>query len=69
MHVFKTITVAASLPLCLLSPAMADVLTDWNEKVVAASIAARQPPPAQTRSIAMDLPRFGGGVRIFVQGI
>lgn len=53
MTAFKTIAAAASLTLCLLSPSMADVVTDWNEKVVNASMTARQPPPVQARSIAM----------------
>jgi hypothetical protein len=53
MNAFKTIAAAASLALCLLSSAMADVVTDWNEKVVAASIAARQSPPVQARNMAM----------------
>ena len=37
----------------LTSTASADVITDWNEKVVNASLAARQPPPVQAKNIAM----------------
>jgi hypothetical protein len=35
------------------SPASADVITDWNEKVVAAGYTARQGPPPHTRIVAM----------------
>jgi hypothetical protein len=42
---------------CLLAAAanfaIADVIADWNEKVVAAGYAARQGPPPQTRIVAM----------------
>ena len=44
----KALAAAASLILCMLSPAMADVVTDWNEKAVAAGNAARQTPVGQT---------------------
>ena len=37
----------------LASAASADVITDWNEKIVNASLAAGQPPPVQARNIAM----------------
>jgi len=35
------------------SPAIADVVTDWNDKAVAAGYAARQGPPPHTRIVAM----------------
>src|SRR5688572_30587697 len=35
------------------SGAIADVITDWNEKAVAAGYAARQGPPPHTRIVAM----------------
>jgi PAP2 superfamily len=53
MHVFKTISAAVVASLCLLSSAMADVVSGWNEKVVAASVGARQSPAAQARNVAM----------------
>jgi hypothetical protein len=37
----------------LANAASADVITDWNAKVVNASLAAQQPPPMQARNIAM----------------
>ena len=37
----------------LASAASADVITDWNEKIVNTSLAAQQPPPVQSRNIAM----------------
>src|SRR4029434_11082681 len=37
----------------LTSTTSADVITDCNEKVVNASLAARQPPPVQAKNIAM----------------
>lgn len=47
MKTFRTIAAAASISLCLLSPAAADVVTDWNEKAVtAASRTAGQTPRA-----------------------
>lgn len=57
MHIFKTIA-TASLTFSLLAPAKADVVTDWNEKAVAAGNAARltpvgQTPALQARNVAM----------------
>ena len=37
----------------LAGAASADVITEWNQKVVNASLAAQQPPPVQARNIAM----------------
>lgn len=37
----------------LASLASADVITDWNETIVNASLAAQQPPPVQARDIAI----------------
>ena len=37
----------------LASAARADVITEWNVKIVNASLAAQQPPPVQARNIAM----------------
>jgi hypothetical protein len=51
MHGFNTLTAAVSLSLCVLSPAMADVVTDWNEKVLSAGNAARQTPVGQTPAV------------------
>ena len=53
MNFFRKNAIAASLALSLLSPAGADVVADWNEKVGNASLAARQPPPVQARNMAM----------------
>ena len=59
MYVFRLQTAIASLiSICLLSPAMADAVTDWNEKALSAGNAARQSPAGQTpaqqaRNIAM----------------
>jgi len=58
MHIFKISAAIASLVLYLVSPAMADVVTDWNEKALSAGNAARQTPAGQTpaqqaRNIAM----------------
>ncbi len=54
MKTFRTIAAAASITLCLLSPAAADVVTDWNEKAVtAASRTPGQTPVFQARNIAM----------------
>jgi hypothetical protein len=58
MHIFKISAAIASLVLYLISPAMADVVTDWNVKALDAGNAARQTPtghtPAQqARNIAM----------------
>jgi PAP2 superfamily len=57
MHIFKTIATAC-LTLSLHAPAQADVVTDWNEKAVAAGNAARltpvgQTPAVQARNVAM----------------
>ena len=48
----RTFVVSAIL-LALGSPATADVVTDWNEKVVAAAYTARNTPDMQSRSIAI----------------
>ncbi len=48
MHILKGLLLAG-----LAGTAHADVITDWNEKVVNASITARQPPWTQSRSIVM----------------
>lgn len=58
MHFFKTSVSTASLALCLLSSANADVVTDWNEIALSAGNAARQTPVGQTpaqqaRNLAM----------------
>jgi hypothetical protein len=58
MHFFKISAAVASLVLYLVSAAMADVVTDWNEKALDAGNAARQTPTGQTpaqqaRNIAM----------------
>ena len=49
--------VATCLIVCLLAAAanlaIADVVTDWNEKAVAAGYTARQGPPPHTRIVAM----------------
>src|SRR5919108_5402560 len=49
--------VATCLIVCLLAAAanlaIADVVTDWSEKAVAAGYAARQGPPPHTRIVAM----------------
>ena len=43
----------SALFLALTSAAKADVITDWNEKAVAAGYAARQGPPVHGRIVAM----------------
>ena len=49
MYLFRLQTAIASLiSICLLSPAMADAVTDWNEKALSAGNAARQTPAGQT---------------------
>ena len=48
----RTFAVTALL-LALGSPATADVVTDWNEKAVAAAYTARNTPDMQSRSIAI----------------
>lgn len=58
MNVFKPLAIAASLACCLLPPAFADVITDWNITVLKAGTAARQTPvgqtpPVQARNMAM----------------
>ena len=43
----------AALLAGLADAANADVIADWNENIVNASLAAQQPPPVQARNIAM----------------
>jgi PAP2 superfamily len=52
-QVFISLITTAAFSVFVFAPAMADVVTDWNERVVSTSIAARQNSPAQTRCIAM----------------
>ncbi len=53
MNVFKAIAAATSLAFCLLSPARADMVTDWNDIAIRATDMAGLPPPPQTRAMAM----------------
>src|SRR5688572_15614947 len=58
MHFLKTSASAATLALCLLSQANADVVTDWNVVALNAGNAARltptgQTPALQARNLAM----------------
>ena len=53
MNAFRSIAVTASLVFCLLTPATADVVTDWNEIAIRATETAGLPPPPQTRIMAM----------------
>jgi hypothetical protein len=53
MRLTTSVYLMGTLLVGLASAASADVITDWNEKVVNASLAAQQPPPVQARNIAM----------------
>jgi hypothetical protein len=55
MNALKTVAAAASIALCLLSSAKADVISDWNERVVnaASRVPGGQTPAIQARNIAM----------------
>ncbi|MGA8516138.1 MAG: vanadium-dependent haloperoxidase [Burkholderiaceae bacterium] len=51
MNAFKLSAIAASMAICLLPPAVADVITDWNITVLNAGNAARQTPVGQTPAV------------------
>jgi hypothetical protein len=53
MITFRTWTVATFLGLGLLSSAQADIVTDWNEIALRATVSAGLPPPPQTRAMAL----------------
>jgi PAP2 superfamily len=53
MKYARHIVIAATLLAGLCAIAHADVITDWNEKVIAAGIKSRQPPFVHTRSAAI----------------
>lgn len=53
MKLATSMYVTGTLLAGLASAVSADVITDWNEKIVNASLAAQQPPPLQARNIAM----------------
>jgi hypothetical protein len=53
MKPMKSMYLISTLLAGLVSSASADVITDWNERIVKASLAAQQPPPVQARNIAM----------------
>ena len=53
MKLTTSMVLMGTLLVGLAGAASADVITEWNEKVVNASLAAQQPPPVQARNIAM----------------
>ncbi len=53
MAAVTRMSVIASLFVALSVTAHADVITDWNDKVMAAGVQARQAPFVHTRSVAI----------------
>ena len=53
MKLTTSMVLMGTLLVGLAGAASADIITEWNQKVVNASLAAQQPPPVQARNIAM----------------